>query len=50
MKEEVAQGKLKILRLMEDITVGVNVLFPTDVPLSSVAEEFIDLVKKAFRG
>jgi DNA-binding transcriptional LysR family regulator len=50
VKEEVAQGKLKILRLMEDITVGVNVLFPTDVPLSSVAEEFIDLVKKAFRG
>ncbi|MGD0918496.1 MAG: LysR substrate-binding domain-containing protein, partial [Thermodesulfobacteriota bacterium] len=50
VKEEVAQGKLKILHLMEDIEVGVNVLFPIDVPLSPVAEQFIHLVKKAFPG
>jgi len=50
VKEEVAQGKLKILHLMEDIEVGVNVLFPVDVPLSPVAEQFINLVKKAFLG
>jgi DNA-binding transcriptional LysR family regulator len=48
VQDEVAQGKLRILHLLEDITVGVSALFPSDVPLSLVAKQFIQLIKKAF--
>ena len=46
VEKEVSEGRLKILRLDEDIRVGVDVLVRQDVILPPIANSFISLAKE----
>lgn len=48
VEKEVSEGRLKILHLVDDIQVGVEVLVRRDVILSPIANKFIALAKEAF--
>ncbi len=48
VEKEVSEGRLKILHLVDDIQVGVEVLVRRDVILPPVANKFIALAKEAF--
>lgn len=50
VKDEVAQGKLIILPLADDITFSVDVLVHKGVPLSALGEHLIYFVNQAFQG
>jgi DNA-binding transcriptional LysR family regulator len=48
VEKEVSEGRLKILRLVDDIEVGVEVLVRRDVVLPPIANKFIDLARETF--
>ena len=48
VEKEVSEGRLKILHLVDDIQVGVEVLVRRDVILPPIANKFIALAKEAF--
>lgn len=50
VEREIAEGKLKILPLADDIKIGVDVLVHRDVPLPPIGRKFISLVKEAFQA
>ncbi len=50
VEDEVARGKLKILPLADDLTIGADVLIHRDVPLPSIGSKFISLVREAFHA
>ena len=50
VKDEVAQGKMIILPLADDITFSVDVLVHKGIPLSALAEHLIYFVNQAFQG
>lgn len=50
VEREIAEGKLKILPLADDIKIGVDALVHRDVPLPPIGRKFISLVKEAFQA
>ena len=48
VEKEVAEGRLKILPLEEDIRIGVDVLVRQDVILPPIANSFISLARETF--
>ena len=46
--KEVSEGRLKILHLVDDIQVGVEVLVRRDVSLSPITNKFIALARETF--
>ena len=48
VRSEVAEGRLKIIPLINDIKVGVDALYRRDAPPHPHAKRFIQLTKKAF--
>jgi len=48
VEKEVSEGRLKILHLVDDIRVGVEVLVRRDVILPPIANQFIALAREAF--
>jgi DNA-binding transcriptional LysR family regulator len=46
VEKEVSEGRLKILRLVDDIHVGVDVLVRRDVILTPIANRFISLARE----
>lgn len=50
VEREIAEGKLKILPLADDIKIGVDALIHRDVPLPPIGRKFISLVKEAFQA
>ncbi len=49
VEDEVAQGRLRIVPLVDELTVGASVLVRRDVPLPSAGSRFISLVKETFQ-
>ena len=47
-RNQVEQGKLRVLHLTDDISVAVDALIIKDSPKSEMVEKFIELVKEAF--
>jgi len=50
VEKEVSEGRLKILHLVDDIQVGVDVLVRRDVILPAIANKFIALAGETFSG
>jgi len=48
VEKEVSEGRLKILHLIDDIQVGVDVLVRRDVILPPIANRFISLARETF--
>ena len=48
VEKEVSEGRLKILHLVDDIQVGVDVLVRRDVILPPIANRFISLARETF--
>jgi DNA-binding transcriptional LysR family regulator len=48
VEKEVSEGRLKILHLVDDIKVGVEILVRRDVVLPPIANKFIDLARETF--
>jgi DNA-binding transcriptional LysR family regulator len=48
VEKEVSEGRLKILHLVDDIKVGVEILVRRDVVLPPTANKFIDLARETF--
>ena len=48
VEREIAEGRLQVLPLADDIWVGVDALLRTDAPAHSLTERFIPLVRKEF--
>jgi DNA-binding transcriptional LysR family regulator len=48
VEKEVSEGRLKILHLVDDIQVGVEVLVRRDVSLPPIANKFIALARETF--
>lgn len=49
VREDVAEGKLKILPLLDELNVGVDILMLRDVSLPQIAEKFISFTKSTFK-
>ena len=50
VEKEIAEGRLKALPLVNDITVGVDALLRSDAPVHPLAERFVQLVMKKFKS
>ena len=50
VEKEIAEGRLKILPLANDIKIGVDAVVHRDVPLPLIGRKFISLVEEAFQA